>query len=151
MSKTRWPCKENQLSGMSRRWLEAGDAAMRVAHNDISLVKGYHTARTEAEKRSAIPVFISKNLSRTRIISSSRFSRQTRTHHSSGRARLFDSSRPKSKSRRRKVLLRSLMPLSKNSASEWARRGKKSRRSAYTNPEPIESSWTIKSILFPGG
>ncbi len=23
---------------------------MRVAHNDISLVKGYHTARTEAEK-----------------------------------------------------------------------------------------------------
>src|SRR5262249_42473604 len=27
-----------------------GGRGMRVAHNDISLVKGYHTARTEAEK-----------------------------------------------------------------------------------------------------
>src|SRR5258706_46350 len=27
-----------------------GGSGMRVAHNDISLVKGYHTARTEAEK-----------------------------------------------------------------------------------------------------
>src|SRR3954464_2602349 len=27
-----------------------GGRGMRAAHNDISLVKGYHTARTEAEK-----------------------------------------------------------------------------------------------------
>src|SRR5258708_39750168 len=27
-----------------------GGRGMRVAHNDISLIKGYHTARTEAEK-----------------------------------------------------------------------------------------------------
>src|SRR5204862_1262285 len=27
-----------------------GGRGMRSAHNDISLVKGYHTARTEAEK-----------------------------------------------------------------------------------------------------
>src|SRR6185369_8892355 len=27
-----------------------GGRGMRVAHNDISLVKGFHTARTEAEK-----------------------------------------------------------------------------------------------------
>ena len=27
-----------------------GGRGMRVAHNDVSLVKGYHTARTEAEK-----------------------------------------------------------------------------------------------------
>src|SRR5437868_6146480 len=30
-----------------------GGRGMRVAHNDISLVKGYHTARTEAEKAFA--------------------------------------------------------------------------------------------------
>jgi len=28
-----------------------GGRGMRVAHNDISLVKGYHTARSEAESR----------------------------------------------------------------------------------------------------
>src|SRR5205085_5372568 len=27
-----------------------GGRGMRVAHNDVSLVKGYHTSRTEAEK-----------------------------------------------------------------------------------------------------
>jgi pyruvate carboxylase len=27
-----------------------GGRGMRIAHNDISLVKGYHTARSEAEK-----------------------------------------------------------------------------------------------------
>jgi pyruvate carboxylase len=27
-----------------------GGRGMRVAHNDVSLIKGYHTARSEAEK-----------------------------------------------------------------------------------------------------
>ena len=38
-----------------------GGRGMRVAHNDISLVKGYHTARTEAEKAFGNPnVYIEK-------------------------------------------------------------------------------------------
>src|SRR4029077_6837945 len=38
-----------------------GGRGMRVAHNDISLIKGYHTARTEAEKAfSNSEVYIEK-------------------------------------------------------------------------------------------
>ncbi|HUA67948.1 MAG TPA: acetyl-CoA carboxylase biotin carboxylase subunit [Candidatus Saccharimonadales bacterium] len=36
--------------GMIKAVAGGGGRGMRVAHNDISLVKGYHTARTEAEK-----------------------------------------------------------------------------------------------------
>jgi acetyl-CoA carboxylase, biotin carboxylase subunit len=41
-----------------------GGRGMRVAHNDISLIKGYHTARTEAEKAFGNSGFTSRSSSR---------------------------------------------------------------------------------------
>jgi len=55
-----------------------GGRGMRIAHNDISLVKGYHTARTEAENVSAIPASISRSSSRIRITSRFKFLATTR-------------------------------------------------------------------------
>ncbi|MBM3889068.1 MAG: ATP-grasp domain-containing protein, partial [Verrucomicrobia bacterium] len=46
-----------------------GGRGMRVAHNDVSLVKGYHTARSEAEKAFANPaVYIEKYIEAPRHI-----------------------------------------------------------------------------------
>ena len=46
-----------------------GGCGMRVAHNDPSLVKGYHTARTEAERAFSNPaVYIEKYLENPRHI-----------------------------------------------------------------------------------
>ncbi len=46
-----------------------GGRGMRIAHNDVSLVKGYHTARTEAERAFANPaVYIEKYVETPRHI-----------------------------------------------------------------------------------
>src|SRR5262249_56095260 len=42
--------KKSGYAVMIKAVAGGGGRGMRVAHNDISLVKGYHTARTEAEK-----------------------------------------------------------------------------------------------------
>jgi len=54
-----------------------GGRGMRVAHNDISLIKGYHTARSEAEKAFGNSAVTSRNSSRIRTISNFRFSGTT--------------------------------------------------------------------------
>ena len=46
-----------------------GGRGMRIAHNDVSLVKGFHTARTEAERAFANPsVYIEKYIEMPRHI-----------------------------------------------------------------------------------
>ena len=68
-----------------------GGRGMRVAHNDISLVKGYHTARTEAEKAFGNSgVYIEKFIENPHHIEFQILGDYSRQHHSSGRARLLD-------------------------------------------------------------
>ena len=55
-----------------------GGRGMRVAHNDISLVKGFYTARNEAEKAFGNSGVYIRNTSRIRITSRFRFSATTR-------------------------------------------------------------------------
>ena len=50
-NRTRWPSPNSiGYPVMIKAVAGGGGRGMRVAHNDISLVKGYHTARNEAEK-----------------------------------------------------------------------------------------------------
>ncbi len=67
-----------------------GGRGMRAAHNDVSLVKGYHTARSEAEKAFGNSgVYIEKFIENSPPHRVSNPGRQPRQHHPSGRARLF--------------------------------------------------------------
>ena len=67
-----------------------GGRGMRVAHNDPSLVKGYHTARSEAEKAFGNSgVYIEKFIENPHHIEIQILGDQQRPHHPSGRTRLF--------------------------------------------------------------
>ena len=67
-----------------------GGRGMRVAHNDISLVKGYHTARTEAEKAFGNSgVYIEKYIENSHHIEFQILGRQQGQHHPFGRTRLL--------------------------------------------------------------
>jgi len=69
-----------------------GGRGMRVAHNDISLVKGYYTARTEAEKAFGNSgVYIEKFIENPHHVEFQIFGGQQRPHHPSWRAGLLDS------------------------------------------------------------
>ena len=67
-----------------------GGRGMRVAHNDISLVKGYHTARTEAEKAFGNSgVYIEKFIENPHHIEIQILGDTQGQHHPSGRTRLL--------------------------------------------------------------
>ena len=67
-----------------------GGRGMRAAHNDVSLVKGYHTARNEAEKAFGNSgVYIEKLIENPHHIEFQILGDNQGPHHSSGRARLL--------------------------------------------------------------
>jgi biotin carboxylase len=75
---------------------------MRAAHNDISLVKGYHTARSEAEKAFGNSgVYIEKFIENPHHIEFQILGDNRNNIIHLGRARLLDPA-PQSKGRRRK-------------------------------------------------
>jgi len=80
-----------------------GGRGMRVAHNDISLRKRYHTgAHGGGKSLSAIPVFTSKSSSRIPFTLKSRFSATIGPHHPFGRAAIARSNAATKRSLRKR-------------------------------------------------
>ncbi len=127
-----------------------GGRGMRVAHNDISLVKGYHTARTEAEKAFGNSgVYIEKfieNPAPHRVPDSGG---QQGPHHSLGRTRLLHPA-PQPEGRRRNALRRCSKPKFKRLAREDGQGGHQDCRSGPTTPTPApsSSSWMNKGNFY---